>query len=452
MKRAILVTLTMVYSYAIQAQTAALSQSVKQEFIRSWDSYRKYAWGHNMLLPLSRSFSDGYEQPLPIGPVNAYSTIKIMGLQKQAREIERYVMDSCDFNRDVYVKTYEMNTRILGSLLSMYSCTHQPTVLAKARDLGDRLLKAFKTPTGIPYCRVNLKTGKTSGENVSTAEAAAYTLEMGILSYYTKDPVYYQAAKKALMAIYGRRSKLDLVGETINCETGDWQSTTSVTGVYYESVFKTSLLFKDPEVRQIWEKGISATHKYDMTENDTALWYGRAEMYSGEILNPVVTQEDASLPALLCLDDDAETAARLLRTWNGVWNRYGLAPAVYDYRKQQASYAQYELTPEIIASAWYLYDYTKEPVYAEMGKQYYNAILQYCKTPLAFAAISDVRSKKQRDELPVYFFAETMKYLYLLFTPEAGFNTEDYIFSSGAHPFKLTEFKITEINRRLGIG
>lgn len=440
MKTIILVALTMAYSYPMQAQTAALSQSVKQEFARSWELCKKYAWTR-----------DTYEQPLHTALIDAYSTLKIMGLQKQAREVEKYVMDSCNADQDVYVKTYETNTRVLGGLLSIYSYTHHPIVLAKAKDLGDRLLKAFRSPTGIPYYRVNLKTGKTDGEKVSTAEAAAYTFEMGILSYYTKDPKYYQAAKKALMAIYGRRSKLDLVGEMINAETGDWISTTSFTGEYYEYLLKTALLFRDPEVRQIWDKSISAVHKYDATTDDTTLWYGRADMYSGEIMNTIVTQDDAFLPALLCLDDDAATAAKQLRTWNSVWNRYGLAPLVYDYRKQKVVYPQYDLNPGIIASAWYLYDYTRENSYLEMGKQYYNDILRYCKSPRGFSAITDVRSKKQRDELPPHFFGETMKYLYLLFTPETGLNTEEYILSSAAHPFKIADFKATEAVRRLGI-
>jgi len=34
-----------------------------------------------------------------------------------------------------------------------------------------------------------------------------------------------------------------------------------------------------------------------------------------------------------------------------------------------------------------------------------------------------------------FFLAETLKYLYLLFTPDSIFNSENYIFSTEAHPF-----------------
>ena len=455
MRKCILAVAAMISYLPMKAQTTELSNSVKQEFVKAWDTYKRYAWGHDVLLPLTKQYTDWYEQPLRISPVDAYSTMKVMGLQKQAREIERYVTDSCSFNTDVYVKTFDMNKRVLGGLLAMYSYTHNPKVLEQIKDLGDRLLQAFKSPTGIPYYWVNLKTGKARGEKVNTAEAAAYTFEMGILSYYTKDPKYYQAAKKATLAVYGRRSAINLVGNVINNETGEWLETVSFIGaggdVYYEYLLKTWLLFKDPEIKNIWEETITAVHKYDAEETDTAIWYRKTDMYSGEMKNSAVTLYDAYFPALLSIDDDAERAAKLQATWNSLWKRYGLEPMIYDYRKQIPYSAAYELNPEIIESAWYLYDYTKDTTYLQMGKQYYNDILKYCKTANAFSSVADVRTKQQHNGLPTYFFAETMKYFYLLFTPDTGLNTADYVFNSEAHPFRITDFKTSEIGRRLGI-
>jgi hypothetical protein len=124
---------------------------------------------------------------------------------------------------------------------------------------------------------------------------------------------------------------------------------------------------------------------------------------------------------------------------------------IYDYRKQIPCSPAYELNPEIIESAWYLYDYTKDARYIEMGKQYYNDILKYCKTTTAFSSVADVRSKQLHNELPTYFFAATMKYLYLLFTPDTGLNTAEYVFNTEAHPFRIMDFKASETGRRLGI-
>lgn len=34
----------------------ALTDDVKTQFVRSWEGYKKYAWGHDVLLPVSGGF------------------------------------------------------------------------------------------------------------------------------------------------------------------------------------------------------------------------------------------------------------------------------------------------------------------------------------------------------------------------------------------------------------
>lgn len=174
----------------------ALAREVVDETLRSWQAYKKYAWGHDALAPLSKSHTDWYEEPLYISPIDAYSTLFLMGLKQQAQEIEQYVVDSLNFDKNIDAKIFEVNIRILGGLLSMYELSGNPKVLEKAVDFADRMLPAFDTQTGIPKYWVNLKTGVARGDTVNVAEAGTYTFEMGILSYYTKDPKYYQAGKK----------------------------------------------------------------------------------------------------------------------------------------------------------------------------------------------------------------------------------------------------------------
>jgi mannosidase alpha-like ER degradation enhancer 1/mannosidase alpha-like ER degradation enhancer 2 len=278
---------------------------------------------------------------------------------------------------------------------------------------------------------------------------------MGILSYYAREPKYYQAAKKATAAVYGRRSAINLTGNIINNETGEWLETISCIGAggsaYYETMLKTWLLFKDAAFREMWENTITAINRYDAEETDTTIWYRRTDMYSGEIKNTTVTACDAFLPSLLCIDNDAEQAAKVQQTWNRLWKQYGMLPMIYDYRRQHINAAAYELNAEIIESAWYMYDYTKDTLYQQMGRQYYNDLSQYCRTGTAFTGIMDVRSKQQQNKMPVYFFATTLKYLYLLFTPDSGFNTLDYVFSTEGNPFKTADFREAESAKRLGI-
>jgi hypothetical protein len=56
-----------------------LSEEVKEECLRSWQAYKAYAWGHDVLKPLSKSYQDWYSELLYISPIDAYSTLKLMG-------------------------------------------------------------------------------------------------------------------------------------------------------------------------------------------------------------------------------------------------------------------------------------------------------------------------------------------------------------------------------------
>jgi len=430
------------------------AQNVKDEFVRSWNAYKQYAWGHDVLLPLTKTNSDWYKESLHISPIDAYSTMKVMKLDNFAKEVEQYIKDSVSFDKDIFVKTFEVNIRVLGGLLCMYEYTGDPRILAQTKDFGDRMLKAFNSPTGIPYYWVNLKTGATKGAEVNTAEAASYMFEMGILSYYTKNPVYYQAAKKANLYIWNKRSKIDLVGEVINNESGEWINRNSYIGAgadsYFEYLLKTWILFKDPQLKPIWDKSIAAINKYIPEKTNTGTWYGHVNMDTGEKTSPSVTLYDAFWPALISLDGDLKRAEVFQDTWNGLWNKYGLEPMIYNYKTEEPTYPVYDLNPEIIESAYYLHHYTKNPKYLAMGQQYYKDMLKYCKTDIAFSSIADVRTMKQNNELPTFFFAETMKYFYLLFDGNPDITLEKYVFNTEAHPFKKSGFVPKEIKKRLG--
>ncbi len=422
----------------------ALAEQVKSEFQRSWNAYKTYAWGHDVLLPVSKSFTDWYQFSLHISPIDAYSTMRVMGLDKEAAEVQKYVIDSVDFDRDIFVKTFEVNIRILGGLLSMYQFTMDKKVLAKAEDFGRRMLPAFDSPTGIPYYWVNLKTGAVKGAEVNVAEGGSYLLEMGVLSAFTGNPVYYEKAKNADKAIFSRASSKGLIGQGINIETGEWTDTRSHIGCcidsYYEYLYKAWVLFHDPEIKEIWDQSIIAINKYIADTSGQMLWYGQADMTTGKIINHEVTLYDAYFPAVLLLSGDTTRAEQLQHSWDWLWNHYGLEPSAYDYKKKEIIDASYDLNPEIIESACYLYQFTGKEEYLNMVKNYFTDILSYCKTDIAFTSVKDVRTKEQKDYMPTYFLAETLKYLYLTFSPDQTYNFNDYVFSTEAHPFKKSLF------------
>ena len=434
---------------------------VRDEMLRSWNAYKEHAWGYDVLLPLSKTGYNWYDESLGISPFDAYSTLAVMGLDAEAKEIEEYAI-SKDWNQDVYVQVFEVNIRILGGLLAIYDRTQNEEILQKAIDFGDRLLPAFNSSTGIPYHSVNLKTGATSGnqgegkgEAVNVAQAATYLFEFGILSYYAKNPIYYQTAKKATKAIFERKSAIGLPGDFINVNTGEWTNNWSYLQAgmdsYYEYLFKSNYLFPDKEVETMWQYSLEKINTYYQDDFNNKRFYACVNMHTGEIVKKSMSLYDAFFPAIQALHGDIENAEKNMETWHWLWNKYGLLPTRYLYEEDAIEYANSELNPEIIESAYYLHQLTGKNLYLDMIYTYWDDIKKCCQNEVAFHAVKDVRTMEEKDYLATYFYAETLKYFYLAVVDKKLFDFNEYVFNTEAHPFRKSNFDESKFNMYLGI-
>src|SRR6266404_8693222 len=260
----------------------SMDQQVRAEFLHAWNGYKTYAWQHDELKPLSKTFRDWHSSSLYMTPVDALDTMVLMGLDKEAAEARELIAQHLSFDKDIEVKNFEITIRLLGGLLSSYQLTNDPRLLRLAEDLGNHLLPAFNSPTGMPYMYVNLKTGKTRGVESNPAEIGTLLIEFGTLSKLTKKPVFLDKAKNALVELYKRRSKLGLVGEEIDVETGQWVSRASHVGggidSYYEYLLKYARLFGDKECEGMWHESLRALNFHLADETPSGLWYGQADM------------------------------------------------------------------------------------------------------------------------------------------------------------------------------
>src|SRR5438105_18486 len=177
------------------ADLAAFAQAALKH---GWDGYRKYAWGHDELRPVSRTPRDWYGETLLITPVDALDSLILLGLSREADEARAYIEANLSFDKDLEVKNFEIVIRVLGGLLSSYQLTSDARLLALADDLGRRLLPAFDSPTGMPYMNVNLRTGKASGAKSNPAEIGTLLLELGTLARLPGNDGSYADAKRAL--------------------------------------------------------------------------------------------------------------------------------------------------------------------------------------------------------------------------------------------------------------
>ncbi|HEV2836553.1 MAG TPA: glycoside hydrolase family 47 protein [Pyrinomonadaceae bacterium] len=441
-------------TFAQEVNRQKLAAEVKAEFLHAWNGYKKYAWGHDDLKPLSKTHHDWYPQPLLMTPVDSLDTMIIMGLKDEAASTQKYILENLSFNKDIEVQNFEITIRLLGGLLTNYQLTRDKRFLNLAEDLGNRLLPVFNSPTGMPYRYVNLKTGKTRNAVSNPAETGTLLIEFGTLSKFTGKRVYYDKAKRALVETYNRRSKIGLVGEWINVETGEWTNTDShISGAidsYYEYLLKCWLLFGDRDCKRMWDESLIAIkqyleHEFYRPRTDQRpvpvdgydeFWYGHADMNTGARRATTYGALDAFFPAVLALSGDMPRAIRLQRSSFLMWNHAGIEPEEFDYREQKILSPGYPLRPEIVESTYYLYQYTKEPRYLEMGEKLWRDFVQHCRTDVAYAALKNVVTKEKSDSMQSFLFAETFKYFYLLFSPDNTLDFHNVIFNTEAHPIR----------------
>jgi mannosidase alpha-like ER degradation enhancer 2 len=419
-----------------------LAARVRTEFLHAWNNYERYAWGHDALRPLSETAHDWYGQSLLMTPVDALDTLILMHLDAEAERARSLIVSDLSFDRDIYVKNFEITIRLLGGLLSSYQLTGDKRLLSLAENLGNRLLPAFNSPTGLPYVFVNLRTGQTRGPVTNPAETGTLLLEFGTLSKLTGRPVFYERAKRALVETFKRRSSLGLVGESINVETGAWTNTDShISGgidSYHEYLWKCWLLFGDKDCREMWDASIPAVNKYLADEIRGELWYGHADMQTGKRTNTTFGALNTFFPALLALSGDVTRARRLQASSFKMWNLHGIEPETLDYKTMRVIAGSYHLRPEIVESTYYLYHYTGGPEYQRMGEKMFGDFVKYCRAEAGYAALADVVTKQQFDEMESFALAETFKYFYLLFAPPETLQFDKVIFNTEAHPLKRT--------------
>ena len=423
--------------------TGQLADRVKADFLHAWGAYKKYAWGHDGLRPLSKTPYDWYGTPFYMTALDALDTMILMGLTEEADSTREFLVRNLSFDKDVYVRHFEFTIRLLGGLISSYQLTGDKRLLDLADDLGTRMLPAFVTETGMPYREVNLKTGAVRDSISNPGEIGTLLVEYGALTALTGKSKYYNHAKIALLQVYEKRSATTgLVGEAIDVTTGEWTKTDSHLSAcidsYYEYLLKCALLFDDSDCKEMWLTSYDAINKHLLDSSAAGFWYGHADMNTGKRGKTWFGALDAFFPAVLALYGDTERAGRIMQSCYTMWTRFGIEPEQYNYATGKAEKTPYYLNPEIMESAYYLYQKTKDPVYLHMGRTFLDSLDTYCRLDEGYAELKNAVTKQKSDRMESYFLAETLKYLYLLFASPDVLPFDKYIFNTEAHPIRKT--------------
>lgn len=418
-----------------------LKAQVKEAAQHAWAGYKKYAWTMDDLQPLSKNGKNWYKHSMLMTPVDAYDTFILLGLTKEADEAKAIILSSLHFDLDNDVQVFEVTIRLLGGLITAYELDGDPRFLQLATDLADRMMPAFNTPTGMPYRYVHLQTGKTRDSINNPAEIGTLMMEFGQLSKHTGNKKYYDVAKKAILQVYNKRSKLQLAGEQVNVITGNWVSTQShISGYidsYYEYLYKSWLLFGDADFKIAFEKQNAAIKKHLLSKTANGTFLKAVDMNSGKELASTYGALDAFYAGLCAYAGDVPLAREIQQANYYMWTKFGMEPEVFNFKTDTIISAGYILRPENIESCFYLYRLTLDNTYLWMGKVMVEDILKNYRTEEAYASIKDVRTNVQSNSMQSFFFAETLKYAWLLFADEAAFDLKKAVFNTEAHPFKI---------------
>jgi len=128
-------------------------------------------------------------------------------------------------------------------------------------------------------------------------------------------------------------------------------------------------------------------------DGTTSFWYGEADRTTALAPAPNTEALAAFFPAELALSGDLDRARRLQDSNYKMWTAFGIEPELIDYSTMKRSQSRLRTPGPKNRIGLYLYYFTRDPKYRQMGMTFYSSIVQYCRTPSAFAALSSVENE-----------------------------------------------------------
>ncbi|KAI1765457.1 glycoside hydrolase family 47 protein [Hypoxylon sp. FL1150] len=474
---------------------ASRRAEVKAAFVKSWTSYKNVGFGWDELKPVSGVGTDedgfgGYGATL----VDSLSTLWIMGLKDDFYEAAAAAVTIDWANtRDNSINFFEITIRHLGGLLGAYDLSLETALLEKAIELGDMLYMAYDTPNHMPpfwFDFVDAKDGKqVAGYHDPSAAVTSSSLEFTRLAQLTGNDKYYDAINRVTLVLDEWQNKTALPGmwpTYFDFAQLQLNSDTSFTlgasaDSLYEYLPKTYAILGglEPMYEKLY-RGAMDTVKENllfrpMTPNqDDILFTGN--VYVSDV-GPDLTAEGQHLACfvggmfglggkLFDIPEHLEIGEKITRgcVWAYDAMPAGIMPEIFDLFKcdtldpcewdeetwesegdtqltkgfMSVQDPRYLLRPEAIESVFLMYRMTGNSEYQEMAWRMFQAIRKATETDLAFSAIQSVRvvDTVKSDSMESFWLAETLRYLYLIFSSPDLIDLDEYVLNTEAHPLK----------------
>merc|ERR1712038_1117772 len=446
----------------------------------AWDGYAKYGWGKNEVRPVSlRGHTASIFGSASMGAtiVDALDTLYIMGMMEEYEKARDWVESDLDFNKmSGDISVFETNIRYVGGLLSAFALTVDNLFRDKAAHVADKLLPAFKSPTGIPFALINMRTGSAknygwaSGGSSILSEFGTLHMEFAYLSDITGDPTFTQLVEKIRSVIQSATRPRNLYPNYLNPKTGKWgQQHTSMGALgdsFYEYLLKEWLRSgkTDNTAKEMFDQAATDVENELVKTSASGLIYFAEQKY-GKLEHKMdhLACFGAGMYGLAAHEEKDENSERWMEVAKGITNTCHesydrtdtkLGPEAFRFSeavearalKQNERY--YILRPETFESYFIMWRLTKDPKYREWGWEAVQALENSCRTDGGYSGIrnvyqvdhgsaSDDVGGNKDDVQQSFFLAETLKYLYLLFSDEHIISTDQWVFNTEAHPLPI---------------
>ncbi|CRG89506.1 mannosyl-oligosaccharide alpha-1,2-mannosidase [Talaromyces islandicus] len=375
-----------------------------------------------------------------------------------------------------------------------YNSDHVKALLSQATVLGNKLKVQFDTPSGLPAANINFTTNTPINSQFTNplnnvtynatnlAVAGTLILEFTRLSDLTGDQSFREIALGAQgNLIYPDPAPIwpGLVGSELDTETGKyltydygWKAGIDsfleylIKQYYYNPGNAANTVMKDfwvstvestiehialhpydhPELTYLSQGDVSGNLEWQM--DDYACFAGGNLLLGGVFLDkPEITQ--------LGVDVTDSCHYFYNTTWTGLgplsWGWYNESNEAYDpswndnrsYRQQASEFGyfitspEWDSFPESLESIFYAYRITGETRFQDYNWEIVQSIERQSTATTPSEPISDVNKPKSFiSDLPAYYFAEVLKYLYLSFVDPEVISLNDWVFNTESHPRK----------------
>jgi len=220
---------------------------------------------------------------------------------------------------------------------------------------------------------------------------------------------------------------------------------------FYEYLLKYYVMSGETKYRRMFEESVAGIKANLLAYSSPSKLLFINEMNSG-VQSPKMDHLVCFAGGMYALSsvhidpEHLEIGKEITKTCYEMYRRQptGIAPELVRFEGDTDFYApsgarHYLLRPETVESLFVLWRTTHDNIYREWGWEIFQAIETHCKTPNGYSGIRDVTvTNPAKDDLQQSFFmAETLKYLYLLFTPDDVIPLDKYVFNTEAHPLEI---------------